>query len=166
MAGFGTKVFSKNDEYMTPFSAWDNIKHFLPKDKVLWEAFYGNGQSFNNLRQLGFTVVGGEDEDFFQHNKGDVVVSNPPFTLVPEIVERLIALDKPFVLIMPNPKIHTQCIRKLFSTHHLQIIIPRKRIQFEKIVDGKKSKEGGYCNFDCFYYCYRMGLERDIHFLQ
>lgn len=166
MAGFQTKTFSKHDDYMTPLSAWDAIKHFLPKDKVLWEAFYGNGQSLQYLRQLGFTVEGGEDEDFFQHNKGDIVVSNPPFTIVPSILERLISLDKPFVLIMPISKMITQYFRKLFSTRRIQIIIPRKRIQFEKVVDGKKVDKKSDCNFDCLYYCYKMNLEKDITYLQ
>jgi len=40
MVGFHTKRFLKHDDYMTPKSAWDNIKHFIPKDKVIWEAFY------------------------------------------------------------------------------------------------------------------------------
>lgn len=165
MAIFGTtQKVSLNDEYMTPFSAWDNIKHLLPKDKVLWEAFYGNGQSLNNLRQLGFTVEGGEGEDFFQHNKGDIVVTNPPFSIIPKILERLLILDKPFVLIMPNGKLNTQTFRNLFATKHIQIIIPKKRIQFQKFVDGKEVKTNG-CAFDCFYYCYKMNLEKDItHF--
>jgi hypothetical protein len=37
MAGFHTKTFLTHDDYMTPFSAWDNIKQFIPKDKVIWE---------------------------------------------------------------------------------------------------------------------------------
>ena len=45
MAGFQTKTFQKHDDYMTPKSAWENIKQYIPQDKVLWEAFYGNGQS-------------------------------------------------------------------------------------------------------------------------
>jgi len=165
MAGFQTKTFSKHDDYMTPLSTWDAIKHLLPKDKVLWEAFYGNGQSLEYLRQLGFTVEGGEDEDFFQHNKGDIIVSNPPFSIIPSILERIILLDKPFILIMPISKINTQYVRKLFSNRNLQLIIPRRRIQFEKIVDGEKI-ESNRCNFDCAYYCYKMNLDKDITFLQ
>lgn len=162
MAVFGTKKkVSLHDEYMTPFSAWENIKHLLPKDKVLWEAFYGNGQSLNNLRQLGFTVEGGEGEDFFQHNKGDIVVSNPPFSNIPKILERLLILDKPFVLIMPSGKLNTQTFRDLFAAHRIQIIVPRKRIQFQKFVEGKEVKTGG-CAFDCLYYCYKINLEKDI----
>jgi len=149
---------------MTPCSAWENIQHMIPKDKVLWEAFYGNGQSMQYLQELGYTVEGGPDEDFFQHNKGEVIVTNPPFTIIPAILERLIDLDKPFILIMPSSKINTQYFRKLLG-REIQIIIPRKRIQFEKIVDGKKV-ESNQCNFDCFYYCYKMDLERDIIWLE
>jgi hypothetical protein len=166
MAGFHTKTFTQHDDYMTPLSAWDAIKHLLPKDKVLWEAFYGNGQSLQYLQELGFTAVGGEDEDFFEHNRGDVLVSNPPFTLIPSILQRIIDLDKPFVMIMPSSKINTQYFRKLLSERRIQIIIPRKRIQFEKIIDGKKSDKRSVCNFDCFYYCYKMNLERDIIWLK
>jgi hypothetical protein len=42
MAGFHTKTFLKFDDYMTPKYAWENIKHLIPKDKVLWEAFMGD----------------------------------------------------------------------------------------------------------------------------
>jgi len=164
MSGFHTKTFTQHDDYMTPRSAWENIQHMIPKDKVLWEAFYGNGQSMQYLQELGYTVEGGPDEDFFQHNKGEVIVTNPPFTIIPAILERLIDLDKPFILIMPSSKINTQYFRKLL-TNQIQIIIPRKRIQFEKIVDGKKV-ESNQCNFDCFYYCYKMDLERDIIWLE
>jgi hypothetical protein len=48
----------------------------------------------------------------------------------------------------------------------LQIIIPRKRIHFQKLVDGKvPDKWKNACNFDCFYYCYKIGLEKDIIWL-
>jgi hypothetical protein len=48
MAGFHTKTFSNHDDYMSPNSAWDNIKHLIPK-KQIWEAFYGNGSSGKSL---------------------------------------------------------------------------------------------------------------------
>ena len=45
MAGFHTKTFIKHDDYMTPKYAWENIEHIIPNDKVIWEAFYGDGKS-------------------------------------------------------------------------------------------------------------------------
>jgi len=81
-------------------------------------------------------------------------------------MERLAELDKPFILIMPSSKINTGYMRENFMNKGLQIIIPRKRIHFIKLVDGKEidgSKNA--CNFDCFYYCYKINLKRDITWL-
>ena len=49
----------------------------------------------------------------------------------------------------------------------LQIVIPRKRIHFTKMINGEKQKDQkNACNFDCFYYCYKMGFEKDIIWLE
>tara|TARA_R110000823_G_scaffold102466_11_gene219574 strand:+ start:686 stop:1195 length:510 start_codon:yes stop_codon:yes gene_type:complete len=167
MAGFHTKTFTKHDDYMTPRSAWENIKDYIPKDKVIWEAFYGNGDSGKNLTELGFNTIH-EEIDFFDNDKGEIVVSNPPFTLIPKILERMVELNKPFIMIMPSMKVHTQYFRKLFAEHddQIQIIIPRKRIQFIKTVNGEVPADyKSDCNFDCFYYCWKIDLSKDIIWL-
>ena len=45
MATFTARTFIKHDDYMTPKHAWEDIKQYIPKDKVIWEAFYGDGES-------------------------------------------------------------------------------------------------------------------------
>ena len=167
MSVFNTHRMGQHDDYMTPKSAWEDIKEYIPQNKKIWEAFYGDGNSGNYLKDLGFDVIH-EKENFFIHNKGDVVVSNPPFSLCKEILFRLKELEKPFILILPSSRINTEYLREFMkdNDHPLQIIIPKKRIQFTKLVDGKipvgwKSQ----CNFDCFYYCWRMNLESDITWL-
>lgn len=167
MAVFTTETFTKHDDYMTPFSAWNDIKNYIPKDKIIWEAFYGDGNSGTHLQKLGFNVIH-ENIDFFENDKGEIIVSNPPFTKIPEVLARLKELNKPFILIMPSSKINTQYFRKLFSRDEdpIQIIIPIKRIQFEKMVNGEKVKDQKKaCNFDCFYYCWKINLERGIVWL-
>ena len=168
MAGFQTKTFEKHDDYMTPKSAWEAIKQFVPKGKVIWEPFYGDGRSGEILREIGFEVIH-RDENFFENNHGDIIVSNPPFTMIPQVLERLVELGKPFIIIMPAPKLFTQYVRKLFAKAdpQMQIIIPRKRIQFVKLVDGEVPEDyKSKCNFDCFYYCWKIGLPRDIVWLE
>lgn len=162
MAGFATKTFSKHDDYMTPKTAWEAISEYLPKEREIWEPFYGDGKSGQYLRELGFRVYH-EDENFFENNRGDIVVSNPPFTLKKEIIARLIELDKPFILLMPVAAMVTTYVRDMLKDD-IQIIIPRRRIQFHKLVDGKLQTDGK-CNFDCYYFCYKMGLPRDIIYL-
>ena len=166
MAGFHTKTFLKHDDYMTPKYAWENIQHLIPKDKLIWEAFYGDGKSGTYLQELGFNVIH-EPVDFFENDLGDIVVSNPPFSKSKEVLTRLKKLNKPFILILPSSKINTQYTRQLFKNEGLQIIIPKSRIHFEKHIEGK-TPEGwrNACYFDCFYYCYKMDLPKDIIWLE
>tara|TARA_R110001592_G_scaffold47153_2_gene149607 strand:- start:1550 stop:2041 length:492 start_codon:yes stop_codon:yes gene_type:complete len=163
MAGFHTETFLKHDDYMTPKYAWENIKHLIPKDKVIWESFFGDGTSGIYLKELGFDVIH-KEVDFFENNLGDIIVSNPPFSQSKEILKRLKELDKPFILILPSSKINTQYVRENYKNKNseLQLIIPRKRIQFIKNGNELQNK----CNFDCFYYCYKMNLEKDIIWLE
>ena len=80
-------------------------------------------------------------------------------------MERLLVLDKPFILIFPSSKINTSYFRK-WKDKRLQIIIPRKRIHFTKKINGViPDNYKSSCNFDCFYYCYKMNLENDITWL-
>ena len=160
MAGFHTKTFIKHDDYMTPKYAWENIKQFIPQEKVIWEAFYGDGKSGNHLRELGFNVID-EPVDFFDNDLGEIIITNPPFSQSKEVLSRLYELDKPFILIMPQVKINTSYTRE-WKDKGLQIIIPRKRIQFIKNGDELLNK----CNFDCFYYCYKMNLPANLIWLE
>jgi len=155
MANFTHKEFIVYDDYMTPKYAWDNIKEYIPKDKIIWEAFMGDGKSGEYLKELGLNVIH-NDNDFFKSNEGDIIVSNPPFSKCKEIIPRLKELDKPFILILPSSKINTQYFR-VFK-NDIQLIIPPKRIQFLKNGNELNNK----CNFDCFYYCYKMNLPNDI----
>ena len=165
MAGFHTKTFTNHNDYMTPKYAWENIIDYIPKDKVIWEAFYGDGKSGDYLSELGFDVIH-EPIDFFKEDRGEIIISNPPFSQSKAVMERLMILDKPFIIIFPASKICTSYMRA-WKDKEIQIIIPRKRIHFTKLVDGKvpdnyKSK----CNFDCFYYCYKKRIEKDIIWLE
>ena len=159
MAGFHTKTFLKHDDYMTPKTAWSNIKHLIPTNKVIWECFFGDGQSGEYLRELGFEVIH-EEIDFFDNNKGEILISNPPFSIVAKILDRLFIIDKPFIMILPSSKICTNYFRK-YKDKKLQIIIPRRRIHFIK-----NNSLTNKCNFDCFYYCYNINLENDIIWLE
>ena len=157
----------ENDEFVTPPYVWVSIKRFIPKDITIWEPFYYDGKSGDTLKTLGFSVIH-EDIDFFKHDKGDVVISNPPFSQWKEILARLKNLKKPFILLLPSAKLSSKFFRNLFpSLQDIQLIIPRQRIQFHayKNTNGKIVKYvPNKCSFDCFFYCYRMKFEKDLNF--
>ena len=164
MSNFNSKLYKTYDDYMTPKYAWENIKDYIPNDKIIWEAFKGDGKSGKYLEELGFNVIHNND-DFFTSNNGDIIVSNPPFSKSKEVLKRLKELEKPFIMILPSSKLNTQYMRELFINSKLQIIIPKKRINFLKLIDGKLTNKKSNCNFDCFYYCYKMNLNNDIVWL-
>jgi len=157
---------SKCNDFMTPDYVWDWIIDYIPKDKVIWEPFYGDGKSGEYLKSKGLNVIH-ENIDFFENDKGEIVVSNPPFEKKKEIINRLVELDKPFILIMP---VSTLCYNyaKVLKDD-LQIIIPKRRIRFKRY-DKKtntiyKDWEKHNNTFDCLFYCYKMKLDKDIIFL-
>ena len=168
MASFHSKTFIKYDDYMTPKSAWENIKEFIPKKyKSIYEPFYGDGESGKILKEILPTKkIIHNEVDFYEYStkyKYDMILSNPPFSDVKKIMPKLLELDKPFILLMPSSKINTSYFR-IWKDKNIQIIIPQKRIQFNKLIDGKIQKTKN-CNFDCFYYCYKMNLKQSITWL-
>jgi hypothetical protein len=155
----------EDDEYNTPKELWENIVNYLPgKDKVVWEAFYGNGKSGQILSDLGCTVIQ-SNVDFFDDNshiidKTDMIVTNVPFSKKKEILIKLKEIDKPFILIMPAATMFTNYFKETFDENEIQIIIPAKRMHFEK--NGVVLKR---TSFDCCYFCYKMNLKNDIVWL-
>ena len=152
-----------NDEYMTPEGAWVAIFPYIPKDRIIWEPFYGDGKSGEFLRNLGFTVIH-ENKDFFGHNKGEIVVTNPPFSIKKEVLLRLKKLGKPFIVLLPAPTQQTKYFQDLFgSGSEMQFIHPKGRINYCERGTGTVVKG---CNFDSLYFCWKMNLPQTNVYLR
>ena len=147
---FKTKKKDGCDDYFTPRQAWQEIEAYLPKNKLIWEAFYNKDSlSPDYLRELGCSVVS-EDVDFFQSNIAEILISNPPFSCKKKVFERLRELDKPFILLVPVSTITKQFYQDYFA-QRCGIIIPKKRIHFIK---GKDQTTR--CWFDTLFICYQI----------
>lgn len=158
---------NKINDFATPASAWEAIKSFLPKDKICYEPFFLDGGSGRILKEMGINVIH-NNVDFYEYGEKyeyDYILSNPPFQNCKKLFSHLAKLDKPFILLLPTLKLHTNYVRDTFGSK-LQIIVPRKRIHYHKYLDGEPV-ENWYKGtpFDSVYYCYKMNLPRDIIFL-
>ena len=150
MAGLTFKKKDACDEYYTPRSAWEQIEAYLPKDKVIYEAFYGNGKSAEYLRELGCNVVS-EDVDFFESRiEFDCIVTNPPYSCKPKIFSRLRELNKPFIMLVPVSTITKKFYLDYFA-NKCGILVPKKRIHFVKD-DVQTSRSW----FDVLYICHQI----------
>jgi len=152
--------FKKNDDWSTPKSAFEDIAHLIPKDKIIWESFYSNGKSGEYLTELGFNIEH-HKIDFFEDPPFDydMIVTNPPYSIKPKIFKRLAEIDKPFMMLVPVSTMTKKFLKKDFKDK-IQIIIPSSRIHFLK--NGEK---GSGSWFDTCWICYKINLENDITFL-
>jgi len=156
-----------NDEYYTPKIIFENILHYLPRDKIYLDPFFGNGTSINNLNKLGLNAIGSNIDyfDALRDLQYDVIITNSPFSrgILIEFLYNLSALDKPFVIILPITKIFSKYFRTAFRQYkNIQLIIPSKRLAFD---DPTKPNNKSNPSFCCCYICYRMDLPSDIIFL-
>jgi hypothetical protein len=160
MAGLPFKAGARNNEWYTPKSAFEDIAHLIPKNKIIYEPFYGDGSSGKYLTELAFKVEH-HDIDFFEPTPFDydIIITNPPYTSKSRTFKRLRELDVPFMLLLPVSTISKGFTKKYFL-NDLQMVIPSKRIHFVR--GGEQSKSSW---FDVVWLCYKMNLEKDITYL-
>ena len=157
--------FKENDCWATPKSVWQSIRHLIPKGITLFDPFYYDGKSGKDMKEVfpNNNIVHDKEIDFFHHSvKYDWILTNPPFSKAKHILKRLKQVGKPFMILLPTPRINTQYFIELFrGDNNLQLVIPSKRIHFVSNELNKKSN----ANFDCVFIAYKCHLHKDILFL-
>ena len=153
------KITRNNDEYYTQPQMWDKIIDLLDKDKIIFEAFYGDGHTYKYFHTNGYKIIGEKGMDFFS-DKGmeylqrcDYVVSNPPFSKKYKILKTIVEYQKPFILILPLSSVNTLSFRDCFDgkMNHVSLLIPKGRMKFIKDGNVKKSP-----SFETCFVCYKM----------
>jgi hypothetical protein len=147
--------YIKHDDYCTQKSTWASIINYIPSYTEYWEPFYCDGSSGKHLSELGLTVIH-NNEDFFDNDHGDIIISNPPFSKKKAILDYIWHLQKPFIMIMPASVLSSRMYERFIPD--TTIIIPKNRIQFSKngIVNQNQ------CPFDCYFYCWKLDLNDRI----
>jgi hypothetical protein len=167
MANLNTLV--ENDIYYTKKETWQDILHYLPRDKIYLDAFYGNGSNIENLKELGLNCIGADIDyfDLLETFNYDIILTNPCFSkhILTEFLYNLSAIDKPFILILPITKLFCKYFKTAFRQYKdIQIIIPRSRLSF---INPNSNSNDNKSNpsFVCCYVAYKMQLPADILFL-
>jgi len=150
-----------SDNYMTNEIEWLRIKDFIPKDKIIYAPFYGDGKQKEYFKNMGIDIIH-EDTDFFTNTFDyDIIIDNPPFSKKKDIFKKLKELEKPFILIIPSVMLCYKYFQEYFS-EHLQIIVPKTRIKFQQLNSVNKNYTPPYASF---FFCYKMKLKKDLTFI-
>jgi len=132
------RAYAKQDEYVTPYYAVVPLVGHLNRAMRVWcPADTEDSQIVKCLRDKGFQVHATDiktGQDFFNYTPDfefDIIVTNPPYSLKNEWIERCGQLGKPFALLLP---VTTLCSKKrlvLFERYGApDIILFDRRIGF------------------------------------
>lgn len=156
--------YNKNDNWETPIEYLKQIEPYIPKDLKINDPFYMNGNVKQTWNKIGRDITH-EDKDFFtieKNDKKEIYVTNPPYSILNKVLEKLFVLDKPFVLLIPITKIalvKTQRILK--GKDHLQLIPSPIYIGF---INPKGERTRCPSQYFC-YLCYKLFLKKDLLYL-
>ena len=150
------------DNYSTDKMGWEMLRSYIPKDKKIWSPFYSDGNMKKHFQELGFEIIH-ENKDFFAYEPVDydLIIDNPSFSNFKQVCKRLIELDKPFILIARSNLILCRWFQRMFRDD-LQLIISDKRVTFTHLTHPIK----GYSPpFGTIFYCWKIGLKKDLNFI-
>ena len=149
-----------SDNYITNKMEWERIKEYIPENKKIWSPFYCDGKQKEYFKDMGYDIIH-DDEDFFENNKGDIIIDNIPFSKKKDIFKRLKELDKPFILICPSYLLSLKFFQELYKDQ-IQILVPYTRIKFKHIDSINKNYTPPYASF---FFCYKMDFKKDLIFI-
>ena len=143
------QVLKKDDEWMTPSWYWDLIKPII-EGRVIWEPFYGNGQSSKDLSKL-CAVKNTKKQNFFDVAEPpivDFVLTNPPFSKKIKIIKHLEKLGLNYILLLPAHFMFSQFWQnKCRDNPNYSVGIAPKRMGFVK-----KGRSKSSCPFNCAFF--------------
>lgn len=150
-----------NDEVYTPKEAILPILKYLDRSLIYWECTdFGGSQITKVLQNNGFKVISTHKKsfDFLKDKpnfKYDVIITNPPYSLKNEFLERAYSLNKPFLMLLPIHSLEGVARNKLYRKYGLELIVFDKRIKFY----GKGSW------FNASWFCHNI-CDKQLNFEQ
>ena len=154
------ETFHINDECYTPDYAVKPLLKYLKKfkDKKIWCPFDTEESEYVKvLNNAGYNVIYSHKDsgdNFYDFGEGlfakdlpdfDILVSNPPFHNKAILVEKVIALGKPFALLLPMTWLNDSAPYRLFSEIGLELMLFNKRVRFKNCGNQPSFGVGYYC---------------------
>ena len=165
---------SQNDEFYTPEYAITPILKYLDKEKfkTIWCPFDTEDSLFVKIfRKEGFNVIAThieKEQDFFkieiEHNLPffDIIITNPPYSLKGEVLERLFLIGKPFAMLVGVVGLFESKKRfEMFKKNDFEVLYLSKRVAFFK--DFSEQKPSLNPPFSSVYLCSQL-LPKQICF--
>lgn len=136
---------SGNDEFYTPLYAIKPIAKYLGDGGTIWCPFDTEQSLFvKYFKELGYNVIATHLEsgtDFFNCDipKCDYIISNPPYSLKGEVLDRLFSLNIPFAMLVGVVGLFESKKRfNMFKNNDFEIMYFDKRVAYFKSYEEQK----------------------------
>lgn len=148
------KRISKHDNFYTPKWVIDLLlDHIDIKNKIVWECASGIGNITNEIKphcKKVFETDINEGQDFLTYEPCfdfNCIITNPPFSLKTEFIEKCIHHNKPFYLLLPLTTLEGIKRQKIIkkANYDLTILLPNQRVQYAKNKQGSPFASAWFC---------------------
>ena len=158
------KRIKSSDDFQTPPYALKPLLPYLKKDWIIWECAESQGYLSGALKNHGFKVIStGIEFDFLNGTPNfnfDAIVTNPPYSLKDQFIEKAFSYNKPLALLLPLTALEGRKRQQIYKKYGIQLIIPNKRINFITL-----SSKGNGSWFATMWLVHGLDLPRDILFV-
>lgn len=135
---------SGNDEFYTPRYAIEPLIKYIPKNKIIWCPFDTEESLIvktfqENDYKVNYSHINEGKCFFITEVCGDIIVSNPPYSLKGKVFERLFELNIPFAMLVGVVGLFESQHRfNLFKNNKFEIMWLNKRVSYFKSYDDPK----------------------------
>lgn len=148
------------DGCQTPAYAIDPLLPYLDRDWVIWEPASGEGYLVEALYDSSYSedqVVVSDiltGQNFFEVNPDywDCTITNPPFSIKYQWLERCYQLGKPFALLVPVEILGAKTAQEFLKQYGFEMMLLNKRIDFKMPYKGWDSS----AQFPVFWLCWQI----------
>lgn len=143
----------KFDDLYTPSYAVKPLLKYISKGITVWECCdFGKSEITRLLKEHGCKVISTDkEENFFQYKPKcnfDMIITNPPYSLKDEFLEKCYEWNKPFCLLLPITALDGKKRGKLFRKRGIELLVFDGRVGF---MSDKKSNW-----FNTSWFCYKV----------
>jgi hypothetical protein len=147
------------DACQTPAYAIDPLLPYLP-DRIIWEPAAGEHYLVEALYDSGFKseqVITSDiltGQNFFEYtpDEWDCLITNPPYSIKYQWLERCYQLGKPFALLLPVETLGAKTAQEFLKEYGFEMMLLNKRVDFKMPNKGWDSS----AQFPVFWLCWQL----------
>lgn len=154
------------DACQTPAYAVDPLLPYIPEGLNIWEPAAGEGLLENALLDSGYHVESSDiltGRNFFEYEPEtwDCIVTNPPYSVHFQWLERCYQLGKPFALLLKVEILGTKTAQEMFDQFGIEVIFVNPRISFKM---PHKGWDGGGAQFPTAWFTFGFNIGQQMTF--